>query len=521
MSSLDVAVFVAYLISVLVVGYRAGRTRQRDTESYFLANRRLPWYVIGLSIICASISSEQLLGASGFAYGYGLAVANWEWLVFPGLSVLTFVFLPIYYRSGISTVPMYLERRYGSATRIAFALVTVLSYIIINLAGVIYSGGYLIEKVFGFNKYYAIWGLVLVAGLYCVYGGLASMAWVDVLQGTLLLSGGLLLLALGWQAIPDPWVALFEAGDRSHLMLPASHPELPWTAMVVLALSTNIYYYCSNQFVIQKCVASRSERDARLGIIFTAFLGILLPFCVSFPGLIAHALNPGLSEFDSAYPYLISTLVPIGLRGFILAGLCSAIISTIASLQNSSVTILSVDIYPRYLSKEPTQTQMIRFARVSGTLILILGATWAPAVAFFPGIFPFFQDCWALFAAPIAVVFLAGAFWRRANQAGALWTLSLCLPMVGLVYLLRHLQVSVNILSLGGLSMALAALVMVTATMLSGRKLEGAAPGEFWTKDMLSLPARERAMETSFFRHHVFWWAVMILLFVLIYAWFW
>ncbi|MYG03797.1 MAG: sodium/solute symporter, partial [Acidobacteriia bacterium] len=345
MGSLDLSVFGAYFVAALAIGFWAGRRKKESSRDFFLTSGTLSWAVIGFSTIGASLSTEQLVGVVGYAYTHGMAVANWEWLNFVGYSLLVGVFLPVYLRNRVVTMPEFLELRYSVTVRQMYAVISVISYVFINLAGVIFSGAYLLEQMLGIPLQAGIWGLAILSGTLTVYGGMSSVAWTQVFQSALLVAGGLLVFFLGLAEVPGGWQAVVGTGERAHLVLPASDPELPWTAMVVLALSTGPWYFCTNQYINQNSLGAKDEWHARMGIVLACFLGVFTALAYIFPGMVAYALRPDLATGDEALPFLIKTVIPTGLRGLILAGLCGAIMSTIQALINSSATILTMDLY--------------------------------------------------------------------------------------------------------------------------------------------------------------------------------
>ncbi len=254
LTAFEVGTFIAYLLAVVGVGYLAGRKGKASTTDFFLAGRGLPWYVIGFSLIAASISSEQFIGEVGWAYKFGLAVSNWEWLVWPAQAILLVFFLPLFLRNRIVTIPGYLTRRFGPLVGSAFSIVCMIQYLVVNLPLVLYSGGFLLNRIFGLDLRLAVWFLVLVAGSYTIFGGLRSAAWVDLLNGVLLIVGGLVVFGLGLAKVPGGLKAVIGAGARAHLVLPASHPDLPWTGILAVAIVMSGYYYSTNQYITQRCL---------------------------------------------------------------------------------------------------------------------------------------------------------------------------------------------------------------------------------------------------------------------------
>jgi SSS family solute:Na+ symporter len=325
LTAFETGIFIVYLTTVIAIGFISGRKGKESTSDFFLAGRGLPWFVIGFSLIASSISSEQFIGEVGWGYKYGMAVANWEWLVWPAQGLLLFFFLPVYLKNRIFTIPEYLTRRFGRIAGSTFALVCMVQYLVINLPLVLYSGGFAINSVFGLNLYLAIWILVIAAGSYTIFGGLSAVAWVDLFNGVVLIVGGLLVFILGLFAVDGGFSAIVGTGERSHLILPADHPKLPWTGMIAVAFVLSGYYYSTNQFITQRCLAAKNVWHGKMGVILAAFLAIPLGLSVTWPGMIAYAMNPNLAHPDEAYPYLIKTLIPVGLRGFMFAVLIGAI----------------------------------------------------------------------------------------------------------------------------------------------------------------------------------------------------
>jgi SSS family solute:Na+ symporter len=415
----DLLVCVGYFVLVLAIGFISSRKQRVSVQGYFRADNQLPWYAIGFSIVAAGISSEQFVGEVGYSYKLGLPVANWEWLVLPGLSLLLWVFVPLYVRSNITTMPEYLERRFGGRARTLYACLTIASYVLVNFALVFYTGGFAIEKMWGINRIAAVWLLALATGAYTVYGGLTAVAWTSSLQCILLLGGGLYVFFAGLAQIHWNFAAVLDAGQRAHLFTPADH-EVPWTALVVLMLSTNVWYYATNQYINQRCLAARNEWHAKMGVLFSAMLQLLIPLATCFPGMIYRVINPHLENPDAAYPAVVAAVVAPGFRGLVVAAILSAIMSTVSGLVNSTSTMVTLDLVQRWKGKNWPEERLVSVGRWSGAIALLIGALFAPIVMRWQNIFRYAQDIWAPMAAPVVIVFLAGALWKGANQRGAL-----------------------------------------------------------------------------------------------------
>jgi SSS family solute:Na+ symporter len=425
-SQIDLVVCMGYLAAVVAIGFFSSRKQHDTVSGYFRASNQLPWYAIGFSIVGAGISSEQFVGEMGYAYKLGLPVANWEWLVLPALSALLWIFVPLYVRNNIATMPEYLERRFGGRARTLYAWLTIASYVLVNFALVFYTAGFALEKMWGINRIAGVWLLALVTGAYTVYGGLTAVAWTSSLQCLLLLGGGLYVFFAGMAKIDWNFTAVLGAGQRAHLFTPASH-EVPWTALVVLMLSTNVWYYATNQYINQRCLAARDEWHAKAGVLWSAALQLLIPFATVFPGLIYRVINPNLNNPDAAYPSVVAAVVPAGMRGLVMAAILSAIMSTVSGLVNSTSTLVTLDIVQRWKGHAWSEQRLVRVGKWSGAVALLLGALFAPIVMKWENIFRYAQDIWAPMAAPVVVLFLAAAPWQKAAAPGALACLCLAI----------------------------------------------------------------------------------------------
>ena len=523
LTGFEIGVFVIYLITVIVIGFISGRKGKKDTSYFFLAGRNLPWYVIGFSLIASSISSEQFIGEVGWGYLYGMAVCNWEWLVLPAQAILLFFFLPVYLKNKIFTIPEYLTRRFGRLAGSTFAIVVMLQYLVINLPLVLYSGGFVMNKIFGLNLYLAIWILVIAAGSYTIFGGLSAVAWVDLFNGILLIVGGLFVFILGVFAVEGGLPAIIGSGDRAHLILSADHPELPWTGMLAVAFVMSGYYYSTNQFITQRCLAARTVWHGKMGIILAGFLAIPLALSVTWPGMIVHALNPNLAHADDAYPYLISTLVPNGLRGFMFAVLIGAIMSTIDSLVNSTSSLLTLDIYKGIIRKKATDRHLVKFAQISGTFLLIFGALWSPMVGKFGSIFSYAQDCWALMLAPIMAVFVLAIFWKRMTKTAAITVLFMSIPMLLIVFI-RELTGFLSGFNIFNMSAVLFLFSLAASVLISlfTKPTEIEQIGNtLWRPEMMKLPELEIKDGYPWWKWIGFWFTILSLCFISIYIVFW
>lgn len=514
----DTFIFVSYFVILIFIGIWSGRKKKKSVEDFFLASGKLPWYVIGFALIAAGISSEQFLGTVGFAYSHGLSVANWEWLNGPSILILILIFIPFYLRKKVVTMPHFLEMRYDGRVRTIFAVITLITYVLINLAGVLFTGGYALNVLFGFDLSKSIWALTLIAGLFTIWGGMVTVAWTNVFQSVLLLGGGLLVTILGFFEIGGIKEILGE-GSRAHLILPADDPNTPWTGLLVLAFSTNVWYYCTNQTINQATLGAKNEWHAKMGIIFAGLLWVLIAFADVFPGLIAFALNSNI-EPDSAYPFIVHELVPLGLRGFVFAGLTGAIISTIEAVINASSTIFTYDIYQRFINANADKRSMIRTGRITSGVVLIVGGLWAPMVSRFGHIFSYFQECWAFVAIPVVIVFLGGLLWKRVNSQVAFIILLLSFPMFVMPYILRLFEVKMNVFNVAGIVLIVYFIIFVIITLFQKIKPDEQEKQFTWDLYMVRLPEMISS-SIPWYKNLLLWGGFMVGIYIYIYVVFW
>ncbi len=433
-SPIDIVIFAAFYAAVLTLSLVKSR-RHADAAGYFLGGRSLPWWLIGVSIVAANISTEQFVGMAGQAAGdVGLAVSAWQLTGVVGIVIVAFTFMPRFLRAGIYTMPEYLEYRYSPAARALMSVSTVLVYVLVTTAAVLYSGATALATVFGVRMDLAVLVIAGLAVLYTTWGGLLAAVWADLIQGAALLLGGLLTLALGLHAVGGIEPFLTANVDRLHMVLPRSHPELPWTVLTG-GIWIPIFYYCGlNQFIVQRALGARSLRQAQMGIVFAAALWLLVPFAIVMPGIVASQLYGGqLATPDAAYPTLVRDLVPAGARGFLFAALAGAVISTLASVLNSAATILTMDVFRRHVRPGATQDTLVRVGRWSTVVFLAFGC----AVALSPlprgGVFAFIQEFQGYISPGILAAFLVGFVVPKAPPMAGVTAVALSAPIYGVL----------------------------------------------------------------------------------------
>ena len=464
--TLDIIIFAAYLLIIVGLGiWISHRKKNKDktAEDYFLAGKSLPWWTIGASLIAANISAEQFIGMSGSGFAGGFAVASYEFMAAITLIIVAKFFLNDTATPGIYTIPEFVEKRYSRKLKTILAVFWLGLFIFVNLTSVLFLGAKAIDTIIGTGDgtliMPAIIGLGLVAALYSITGGLSSVAWTDILQVFLLVLGGLITTVVALHVIsPDGTVTqgirhlTDVAGDRMHLILPKDNPEyhnLPGIAMLIGGLwVANLYYWGFNQYIIQRAFAAKSLPEAQKGLAFAAFLKLLIPFIVVIPGIVAYVMftegNFGAVEAltkangalnnDNAYPWLISSFIPTGLKGLVVAALAAAIISSLASMLNSASTIYTMDIYKPYIApkvKEKTgkDVSLVLVGQISAALFLVIAILIAPALGSVGQMFQYIQEYTGLVSPGILALFLLGLFWKKTTNKGAITGVVLSIPI--------------------------------------------------------------------------------------------
>jgi SSS family solute:Na+ symporter len=424
LGAIDLAIVAAYFLVVFSIGFIMAR-RTHSAEDLFLAGRRLGWLPIGLSLFASNISSTTLIGLTGAAYTWGIAVANYEWMAAPILVVFALFLVPLYLDARIGTVPEFLEYRYNHYVRRYFSLLTIVANIVVDTAGTLFAGA-IVLTVFipGLDLFSAALLLATVAGLYTAAGGLAAVVYTDVLQAVILLIGSAVVAVLAFAQLDFSWAQLVAQTPPAHLslMLPLADENLPWLGTLVGVPVLGFYFWCTNQFIVQRVLGARSIAHARRGALFAGLLKLPVLFLMVLPGVMAGVFLPGLEQGDQVFPALIGTLLPPGLAGLVLAALVAALMSSIDSTLNSAAALVTLDfVKPLWPNLTPRRTAWI--GRAAIVVFMVLSALVAPAIGGFEGLFHYLQTALAYLVPPVVVIFLFGVFWPRAGAGAALATL--------------------------------------------------------------------------------------------------
>ena len=419
LSQFDIVIILFYFALVIGLGIVVVK-RDATAEDYFLAGRTLTWPVIGFSLFASNISSTTLIGLTGAAYLTGISISNYEWMAAIVLVFFAVFFIPCYLRSKIYTMPEYLERRFSPSCRRYFSALTILGNILIDTAGTLYAGSLVIQLFFpDISLIASALVLALMAGVYTSVGGLAAVVYTDALQAVVLMFGSLVLTFFALDAVGS-WneVVANTPAKMLSLIQPNDDPTMPWLGTLIGVPILGFYFWCTNQFIVQRILAAKSVSHARWGALFAGFLKLPVLFFMVFPGVMARKLYPELPRADLVFPTMVSDLLPVGIKGLVLAGLLAAIMSSIDSTLNSASTLLTMDFIRVYRPKISTKA-LAKIGRISTLAVMLFSALWVPVVAQSLTLFEYLQSALSYLFPPVVAVFVLGMFWRRASSAGA------------------------------------------------------------------------------------------------------
>ncbi|MBN1541808.1 sodium:solute symporter [candidate division KSB1 bacterium] len=419
----DWIVVAGYFLVIMGIAVWAMRQKQESSEDYFLAGRHVGWFVIGASIFASNIGAEHVVGLAGTATKTGVVMGHYElhsWLVL----LLGWVFVPFYMRSRVFTMPEFLEKRYGGEARWMLTLVSLVAYVITKVAVNVYAGAVVFKSLMGIDFWTGAVIVIVLTGLYTVIGGLRTVVYTEALQAIVLILGALVVTLTGLYQLGG-WNGLVDAVGTDHLnlFLPLDHPDFPWLGMLLAPPIVGLWYWCTDQYIVQRVLSARDETQARRGSIFASYLKLLPFFIFILPGVIAYGLTQkGLLQFgaaDEAFPTMVKTLLPIGVRGLVAGGLLAALMSSLAAVFNSCSTLFTMDIYKKIRPEAPEKT-LVRVGRIATGVVVISGLLWIPLMKYISSeLYHYLQSVQAYLAPPIAAVFFFGLFFSRLNAKGA------------------------------------------------------------------------------------------------------
>ena len=444
LEGLDWVVIGLYFFVLLLLALWIFFQKNKNTEDYFLAGRNVGWFVIGASIFASNIGSEHIVGLAGTGFETGTPMAHYElhsWIVL----LLGWLFLPFYFRSGVYTMPEFLEKRFDSKSRWFLSLFSLIAYVLTKVSVTIYAGGIVVSELIGVPFWYGSIGVVIFTGLYTIIGGMKAVIYTESMQAIVLILGSLIITVLGLEEIGG-WnelksTVIENSPNHFNMWRPSNDPDFPWTGLLFGGTIVGLWYWCTDQYIVQRTLAANNIKIGRRGVIFGAYLKLLPIFIFLIPGIIAFALSikdPNLfsiDKSDNAFPMLVKTLLPAGLKGLVAGGLMAALMSSLASVFNSCSTIFTIDIYKKLKPKE-SEGNLLRVGKLATTIIVILGILWIPIMQKIGGgvMYQYLQNVQSYIAPPVAAVFLLGIIWKRVNSKAAISTL-----IVGLFLLFLRL----------------------------------------------------------------------------------
>ena len=444
LEGLDWVVLGIYFLALILVAVWVVLQKNKNTEDYFLAGRNVGWFVIGASIFASNIGSEHVVGLAGTGFESGTPMAHYElhaWIVL----LLGWLFLPFYIRSGAFTMPEFLEKRFDSKSRWFLSLFSLVAYVLTKVSVTIYAGGIVVSELLGIPFWYGAIGVVVFTGIYTVIGGMKAVIYTETLQAIILILGSIIITYLGLQEVGG-WAELRNtviaaSPDHFNMWRPMSDPDFPWTGLLFGGTIVGVWYWCTDQYIVQRTLAANNIKIGRRGAIFGAYLKLLPIFIFLIPGIIAFALsfqNPevfSIEKADRAFPMLVKTLLPVGLKGLVAGGLMAALMSSLASVFNSCSTIFTIDIYKK-LKPNESEKKLLNIGKLATTVIVVLGIIWIPIMEKIGGgvMYQYLQNVQSYIAPPVAAVFILGIVWKRVNSKAAITTL-----MAGLILLVLRL----------------------------------------------------------------------------------
>lgn len=419
---LDIVMVAVYVVVIVGIGFYFSRD-QTSTDEYFLAGRSLTWGIIGFSLFATNMSTSSLVGMAGDAYAYGIAVYNYEWMAVVVLILFALFFLPFYLRSQVYTMPEFLEHRYDARARYYFSAVTIVGNVMIDTAGSLYAGALIIQiLVPDFPVWQAVVLLAVLSGLYTITGGLKAVVYTDVLQAVLLIGASVVVSAVAFNRVGS-WEAVTDATPPEMLSLvqPIGDPVLPWPGLVTGVFLLGFYFWGTNQFIVQRTLAAKSLRHGRRGALFAGLLKLPVLFIMVLPGTFARVLYgpDALAHADKVLPVMMFDMLPVGIRGFVLAALVAAIMSSVDSTLNSASTLVTMD-FVKSFKPDASHRFLVIVGRIATGVFVFVAAGWAPLILDFPSLWQYLQTVLAYLTPPVVVCFVVGLFWGRANRHGAL-----------------------------------------------------------------------------------------------------
>ncbi len=487
----DWVFFIIYIIGIIGFALYISlkkRDGKETTSSYFMAGKSLPWWIIGGSLIASNISAEQFIGMSGDAFRFGLGIATYEFMAALTLIVVAWFMLPIYLKKGIYTMPQFVEQRYDANVRTGLAIFWLLIFVFVNITSVLYLGALTIENTLGVKMIWGVVGLALYSATFSIFGGLRTVVWTDLIQVFFLVAGGLFTTYFALDAYSGG-LGFFEGlgklyrdvGDRFNMVLfkeeiiytnddgglSDAWEKLPgWSVLIGGMWIANIYYWGTNQYIIQRALAAKSINEARKGIAFAAVMKLILPLIVVIPGIVAYAMKADLAKGDQVYSWVLNEFIGTGFKGICFAAVVAAVGSSISSIVNSASTIFTMDIYRHLGGANKSEDHLVKVGKITAAVALLIGVAIAPQFVALESAFTFIQKYTGFFSPGILVIFLFGMFWKKASAPAAMLVVLLSLP---LSIFLDLTFTEIPFMNQMGISFIVLSIVMIVVSMMKNK----------------------------------------------------
>jgi len=515
---IDISILCIYFIAIIWWALRHGNSK--DSTSYFLAGRDMRWPAIGLALFAASISSSTLIGQSGDAYSTGIAVFNYNLISVIVMIFFAWFFLPFYIRSGVFTMPEFLERRFDSRSRYYFSFITIIGNIFLDAAGALYAAALVIKLIIpqlGLQTIVIIFALAVAS--YTIPGGLSSAISAEIIQAVILIVGSITLTYLALINGGAEYVHSLMAKHAMTMQLvrPLGDPSVPWLGLIVGIPILGFYFWGNNQTLVQRVLSARSVDEGRKAMLLVGFLTVLTLFFIIYPGVMAKKLFPGLEKPDMVYPKMVLELLPVGLLGVMMAALVAALTSTLSAILNSVSTLFTMDFYSSF-KKDASSEELVRVGKITSVVVLIIAVFWAPKIGEFGSLLKYYQQMLSYISPPIVAAFFLGLFSKRANAKGAFYGLiSGLIVAVLLLFYKEAIFGDMHFLLIVPFLFVLSLIIMMTVSLLSQRPPEEKIKENTWSKEIFIQETKEMKGIKWYKNYRI--WSILLLMFCFVILW--
>jgi SSS family solute:Na+ symporter len=519
-SGIDIVIVLVYLAVIIWWGLRNGKSS--DSQSYFLAGRSMPWWVVGLSLFAASISSTTLIGQSGYAYKSGICVFNYNLTGVVVMVAFAIFLLPLYIKSGIFTIPEFLEKRFDKRSRYFFSAICIIGNIFLDAAGALYAAALIIKLMLpSVDLQLIIIVFALVAASYTIPGGLSSTINTELIQAIILIIGSIALTVICFMKGGDYFVQLYQHGDiLTKLIRPLTDAETPWLGLIIGMPILGIYFWANNQTLVQRVLSAKSIDEGRKGILLTGFLTMLTLFIIVMPGVISRHLFPGLHNTDLAYPNMVMKLMPVGLLGIMFAALLSALTSALSAILNSTSTLFTIDFYSKF-KKSADSKKLVLVGKITSCVIVVIAAFWAPFIGRFGSLLKYYQDMLSYISPPIVAAFLLGVFNKRVNGNGVFFgLLSGTVFAVVLLFFKQYIFGDLHFLYIAPILLIVSMTVIYMSSLLFEKPLISKLDNTTFNWIGFKEESRLLWKSESLFRNYQFWSLILISLCIIVLVFF-